>query len=227
MLEGHTSIINGRYTALSKQEAADCTSSGTIARGGKHDRALTSVNITNHLASSSNHPFQYKDGHSCNAARRKPNALPFKITRVLRVRGDGGLATALNSGPVALGMGFDRKLYAYRGGVYRDRGCMSVQNHAVAAVGYTPSYWITRNSWGTGWGEEGHARFTRQYQNMCHVSSYSFYITVQRSGQELEKGIFKSIIYLNLLNSLLFESFRPYMSLSLINFHVIANVASP
>src|SRR6185503_7029546 len=28
--------------------------------------------------------------------------------------------------------------------------------HAVCAVGYTPDYFIIRNSWGTGWGQEGY-----------------------------------------------------------------------
>ena len=29
-------------------------------------------------------------------------------------------------------------------------------NHAVILVGYTPNYWIIRNSWGTFWCEEGY-----------------------------------------------------------------------
>ena len=187
VLEGHAAIINGRYTALSEQETADCTSGSTVARGGFHNRALEAVRSKNHLTTSSQHPFQYRDAYSCNTALRKQNALPYRITGVRKVYGDNGLASALNSGPVAVGMGFDRALSAYRGGIYRNRSCMSVQNHAVTAVGYTSSYWIVRNSYGSGWGERGHVRFTRQYQNMCHISSYSYYITVQRSGQELEE----------------------------------------
>jgi len=185
VLEGHTAIVGGRYVALSEQETADCTSGSTVARGGYHNRALQAIQRTGHLTSAANLPFTYRDGYSCNT--RNPNALPFRITGVRKVYGDNGLASALNSGPVAVGMGFDRKLSAYRGGIYYDRGCMSVQNHAVTAVGYTSSYWIVRNSYGTGWGERGHVRFTRQYQNMCHISSYSYYITVQRSGQEKEE----------------------------------------
>ena len=34
--------------------------------------------------------------------------------------------------------------------------------HAVALVGYTPHYWILRNSWGASWGEQGHMFLKRQ-----------------------------------------------------------------
>jgi len=181
VLEGHTSIKNRRYTALSEQEVADCTSGSTVARGGMHNKALEAVRRTGHLATSASYPFTYRDGYSCNT--RHQNALPFRITGVYKVNGDNGLAAALSAGPVAVGMGFDRQLSAYRGGVYSNRSCMSVQNHAVTAVGYTSSYWIVRNSYGTGWGERGHVRFTRSFQNMCHISSYSFYIRTQSNGE--------------------------------------------
>lgn len=30
-------------------------------------------------------------------------------------------------------------------------------NHAVVIIGYTPTHWIIKNSWGTGWGQNGFA----------------------------------------------------------------------
>merc|ERR1712018_398321 len=74
VLEGHTAIINGRYTSLSEQETADCTHGSTIARGGFHNRALEAIQRQNHLAELRNYPFQYRDGRC--APRRARNALP-------------------------------------------------------------------------------------------------------------------------------------------------------
>ena len=182
VLEGHTSIANRRYTALSEQETADCTGGSSIARGGFHNKALEAIQRTGHLTTSANLPFDHRDGGACNV--RHQNALPFRISGVFRVNGDNGLAAALGAGPVAVGMGFDRQLSAYRGGVYTNTSCMKVQNHAVTAVGYTSSAWIVRNSYGGGWGESGYVRFTRAHQNMCHISSYSYYISTQRREVE-------------------------------------------
>ena len=50
----------------------------------------------------------------------------------------------------------------YGGGVFSDPTCSAANiNHAMVAVGYywsgtsSSSYWIIKNSWGTGWGKDG------------------------------------------------------------------------
>jgi len=63
-------------------------------------------------------------------------------------------------------------MFDYAGGIYDDsRCCESVYdgacdiNHGVAVIGYGSEggkdYWLIKNSWGTGWGENGFLRMKR------------------------------------------------------------------
>lgn len=79
------------------------------------------------------------------------------------------LETALaNVGPVAVTVAANWA--SYGGGIYSD-GCTNIPgfsctlDHAVVAVGYTQEYWLVRNSWGSGWGENGYIRLTRKFDN--------------------------------------------------------------
>ncbi len=60
-------------------------------------------------------------------------------------------------GPLAGGMDVYEDFFCYKGGIYKyvtgeSRGC-----HAITIVGYDDGSecWICKNSWGTGWGENG------------------------------------------------------------------------
>jgi len=43
----------------------------------------------------------------------------------------------------------------YHSGVFSASSCGTRVDHAVVAVGYTPDYWIVKNSWGSSWGNKG------------------------------------------------------------------------
>lgn len=44
--------------------------------------------------------------------------------------------------------------------------------HAVALVGYTPTTFIVRNSWGTGWGDRGFGYATDAYAAAAFTEAY-------------------------------------------------------
>jgi C1A family cysteine protease len=41
------------------------------------------------------------------------------------------------------------------------------EDHAVLLVGYTPKYWIVKNSWGPNWGENGYIRISKNIGSNC------------------------------------------------------------
>lgn len=66
-------------------------------------------------------------------------------------------AYLLAYGPLASYLDVYEDFFAYSGGVYQHVAGDYVGGHFVAIVGYDDAggYWIAKNSWGTGWGEQG------------------------------------------------------------------------
>ncbi|MBN1233554.1 MAG: T9SS type A sorting domain-containing protein [Candidatus Coatesbacteria bacterium] len=70
---------------------------------------------------------------------------------------------AVTEGPVSTTMDvYEDFYYNYTEGVYRHTSGGSVGLHVVAIIGYNDDeeggYWYCKNSWGTGWGEQGFFR---------------------------------------------------------------------
>ena len=60
-----------------------------------------------------------------------------------------------------------------------DPNCIWTLNHEVAIVGYGreagQDYWLVKNSWGTGWGEEGYIKMYRNMNNNCGIATEACY----------------------------------------------------
>ena len=81
-------------------------------------------------------------------------------------------------GPVAVGIdvGTTELLFYYNGGIFPGDACGKSIDHAVTIVGYTPKYWIIKNSWGKKWGVKGYLYLERGV-NACGVANYINFIT--------------------------------------------------
>ncbi len=89
----------------------------------------------------------------------------------------------VKNGPFAVAFEVYPDFFHYSGGVYKHTGLMDKYNpfeetnHAVLLVGYGvdsshsgTKYWIVRNSWGEGWGENGYFRIVRG-EDECAIES--------------------------------------------------------
>ena len=74
-------------------------------------------------------------------------------------------------GPVSVAVDFTKQ-HGYKGGVLTADQCSDTANHAVLAVGYTPDYWILKNSMGTEWGDQGYAYLERN-AGACAIETYA------------------------------------------------------
>jgi len=101
---------------------------------------------------------------------------------------DQALLTAVSTSPVAatINVGGNNFFY-YSGGIMDALDpsvCGTTVNHAVEITGYDydsvsgKHYYIFKNSWGTGWGENGFGRISRDSVNPCGLSSSALTITL-------------------------------------------------
>lgn len=88
------------------------------------------------------------------------------------------LASAvIQYGPIPVGIDSSgSRFITYKNGVINADECNKDPNHAVTVVGFTPEYWIIKNSWGEGWGENGYGKISRGHDT-CGISSYASFAT--------------------------------------------------
>lgn len=72
-------------------------------------------------------------------------------------------------GPVSVGVDFHDQS-TYKGGIIRAKDCGQDPRHAVLIIGFTPSYWILKNSLGVQWGDSGFG-FLERGSNACGIDN--------------------------------------------------------
>jgi hypothetical protein len=154
---------------FSEQQLVDCAKSDQMqgCSGGEMDAAFQYFKENNPLEES-DYPYFAAD-RTCNPP--VPATPVPKLTSFTDVPANkpAELTNALKFGSVSIGVGADNLAWQfYSGGIVR-RGCSTDIDHGVLAVGQATeggvNYWIVKNSWGTGWGEEGYTRIERLDQD--------------------------------------------------------------
>jgi len=178
-LEGAIAIKKGHLTSLSEQQLVDCGApyGGAGCNGGSNDIGYNYAQ-KNGLCTEQAYPYTAKDG-TCKSSSCTMSA-DTKIAGYTHVpHGDNGLGAGVDITPISIGIDADY-WGSYSSGVFCG-SCGTTRDHAMLVVGYgtDPSggpYWKVKNSWGTGWGENGYIRLCRVTQSdECGVSDDGTY----------------------------------------------------
>lgn len=102
---------------------------------------------------------------------------PSRVSRIHEWVGFTGVSNMkqalADGGPFQATMLVYGDFFEYAGGVYTHTYGSLEGAHAVTIVGYDDKggYWIAKNSWGTGWGENGWFRIA---YGQCSIDSYAY-----------------------------------------------------
>ena len=162
-------IHTGQLYDLSEQYLVDCATGKEYlnmgCQGGNMDSAFKYM-IQNKQCVEQEYPYvsgvtEHKGKcHSCNEVTR------FSACYDVESNNQLALKSAVMLNPVVIGIEADTYYFqSYSSGIIDGPWCGDTIDHAVEIVGFGvdngTKYWSVRNSWGTGWGENGYFRILR------------------------------------------------------------------
>lgn len=185
-LEAQIFKKTGRLTSLSEQNLVDCSrpQGNHGCSGGYITGAFKYVQSNGGINSEATYPYLERDDGMCHY---DPLNKAGNCTSFVRIPqgSEGALEQAVALvGPVSVAV--DATVFTFRfyhSGVYYDRWCSQMVNHAMLAVGYGASqenmkssdYWLIKNSWTENWGEQGYLRLLKGAGNQCGVANQASY----------------------------------------------------
>lgn len=178
-IEAAWKMAGHALVAMSDQEIVDCSGSlgNQGCNGGWHYWTMDYVIKRKGLDSMASYPYTAKKG-TCRA--NNANIAGSIVSRTRTTQGsEAALVDGIASHVVAIAIDAGKNSFQlYKSGIYYEASCSSTSlNHAVSAVGYEPTYYIVRNSWGTSWGDKGYIWMSRDRNNNCGVATQAYYCT--------------------------------------------------
>ena len=188
-IEGANFIKTGKLVSLSEQQLLDCdvgcapdipNACDSGCNGGLPSNAMEYIVEHGGLDTEKSYPYKAIKGDKCRAKEGKLGATISNFTFV--GKNETHMAHALvKHGPLSIGINA-AWMQSYVGGVACPWLCnKDALDHGVLIVGYGEEgfapvrlhkepYWVIKNSWGMGWGEEGYYRICKDKGN-CGVNN--------------------------------------------------------
>ncbi|XP_043688424.1 senescence-specific cysteine protease SAG12-like [Telopea speciosissima] len=185
-MEGINKLKTGKLVSLSEQELVDCDINGIDSgcEGGLMDNAFQFIQQNQGLTTESNYPYEGIDG-TCHKKKAAFHAAKITGYEDVPANNEKALLKAVANQPVSVaieGSGFSFQFYS--SGLFTGE-CSTNLDHAVTVIGYGMNkdgtkYWLVKNSWGTGWGENGYMNIQRdvaEKEGLCGLAMKASYPT--------------------------------------------------
>ncbi|KAE8655160.1 Cysteine proteinase RD21a [Hibiscus syriacus] len=182
-VEGINKIATGELISLSEQELVDCDRSYDAGcNGGLMDYAFQFIIDNGGIDSEKDYPYLGAD-NQCDPTRKNAKVVSIDGYKDVVRYDERALKKAVANQPVSVAIeAGGRALQLYESGVFTGE-CGLALDHGVVIVGYGRDdeggdYWIVRNSWGSGWGENGYIRMERNvdaFTGKCGIAMEASY----------------------------------------------------
>lgn len=185
-VEGIHQIATKQLVSLSEQELVDCDRSvNQGCNGGLMDYAFQFILQNGGINLEKNYPYVGMDGQ-CQSNRTGDPLVTIDGYEDVPLNDESALLKAVANQPVSVAIeAGGRDFQFYSSGVFTGT-CGTNLDHGVTAVGYgtdpatAVDYWILKNSWGSGWGENGYIRLERNTNattGKCGINIEASYAT--------------------------------------------------
>jgi len=180
-IEGQNFLVNNKLSSFSEQELVDCSGAqgNQGCNGGLMDDGFEYVEASG-LCYESAYPYEATDG-TCRSSSCTSQVSVSGYTDI--TQGDtAALKTACaNEGPISIAVDANTYWQLYTSGIFSHYCNPNSLDHGVLLVGYGSDYWKVKNSWGTGWGEDGYIRLTGTSENTCGLANSASYPKVDHN----------------------------------------------
>lgn len=157
-------------------------------RGGLMDFAFEFVINNGGIDTEKDYPYEGEDD-KCVLKKEKRHVVTIDGFQDVPAGSEEDLFKAVSQQPISVAIdGAARAFQMYRGGVFEGY-CTTRINHGVLAVGYGTlnetvededgkkshklvDYWLVKNSWGAGWGDDGYIKMKRNVteKGVCGIN---------------------------------------------------------
>ncbi|KAL2333505.1 hypothetical protein Fmac_014718 [Flemingia macrophylla] len=168
-VEAINKIVTGKFVSLSEQELVDCDRAyNQGCNGGLMDYAFRFIINNGGIDTDKDYPYRGVDG-ICDPTKKNAKVVQIDGFEDVPSYNENALKKAVAHQPVSVAIeASGRELQLYQSGVFTGR-CGTGLDHGVVVVGYGSEhgqdYWLVRNSWGTGWGEDGYFKLQRNVRD--------------------------------------------------------------
>lgn len=185
--------LTGKLISLSEQQLVDCSSKfhNQGCNGGLMDNAFEYVKENGGLDTEESYPY-HAHNEKCHFNKKSVGTTCSGFMDITSGDEEALKQALATVGPISIAIdATQEKFMLYKEGIFVDDTCNNSTDdldHGVLVVGYgtnstldgkSMDYWLVKNSWGPGWGEDGYIRMARNLNNMCGVATAASYPLVK------------------------------------------------